>query len=304
MGRALQRFVKRNGIVLSGGIAYASIASIAAGLVLVVSLASLIVTGNDRYRQAVMDFIATSIPGVFPTDDQPGLIDPTSIRPTAITGVVGLVALGVLAYAAMRYLRALRAGVRTMLGVAEGSDVPGLLRDVIALLGLLLIAVLGTAMQVISGALAQWVASALGDGGVSSAVVRGTAFSVGLAANIAFVALVFVVLGRARVHRRFLVATVLATAFAIAVLQQASTLFVASAAGNPVLAPFAAVIALLVFVDFVARVLLVGAAWLGATAQPHERDGAGDSISVVEDEIRPRRRNHITTRRAMRRERP
>lgn len=304
VGRAAKRFSDRNGNILAGGIAYASLTSIAAGVVLIVSVASLFVLSEGPSREPVLEFIGNAIPGVFPAGEQPGLLDPEAIRPTPLTGLVGAGALIVLARAAMRYVGALRAGVRAMLGIAAGTGVPGIVRDVLALLGLTIIALVGAALQVVAGTLAQTVTDALGDGTVSQAVVRSMAFIVGLIANAGFVLLAYLVLGRARVRPEVLWPTVGATALGIAVLQQATSYFVGSATANPLMASVATIIALLIFVDLVARVIMVGAAWLGVKAQPMSLDRQGESVTIVDDERRPRRRNVITTRRATRRQRP
>src|SRR6187551_1068408 len=69
VGKALRRYIGSNGNVLAGGVAYYSLASIAAGIVLAVTVASAVVIGNDNYRDAVFEFIGNAIPGIFPTDD-------------------------------------------------------------------------------------------------------------------------------------------------------------------------------------------------------------------------------------------
>jgi len=53
---------------------------------------------------------------------------------------------------------------------------------------------------------------------------------------------------------------------------------VASASNNSVLAPFAAIIALMLFVDLTARTLLIAAAWIGAIAEHDARIAAGEVL--------------------------
>jgi len=266
VGRALRRYLDSNGNVLAGGVAYYSLASVAAALVLAVSVASLIVVGNETFREAVFDFIGNAIPGLFPTDERPGIVDPETLSVPAMSGVVGLVAFGVLVYTATRYMRGLRAATRTMLGSASAKSIPGTLRDVIALLLLGVIALVATGLQVVASALAKTVAGLFDSSGVSEATVWITAAAAGLLADIAFVALVLLVLGSARAPARILVPTIGVTAVVIMILQQASGYFVRSASQSAVLAPFAAIIALMIFVDFTTRVLLISAAWVGAAA--------------------------------------
>jgi len=294
VGLALRRYLKANGNVLAGGIAYYSLASIAAALVLAVTIASYVVIGNEELRNAVIDFVADAIPGIFSQPGEEGLIDPGALRPTPMSGLVGLVAFGVLIFTATRYMRGMRAAARTMLGGAASKAIPGALRDVIALVSLGLVAVVGAALQVVAGALANSIAGLLGDGGTSPVTVRVVAALFGLVANSAFVAIVLLVLGGAKAAARIVVPTIVATAVVIAVLQLASGYFVASASSNTVLAPFATVIALLLFVDFTSRVLLVAAAWIGAVA-----GGISPSAEAVELPPHSRRsRKSVTTRRA------
>ncbi|MGC4174604.1 YihY/virulence factor BrkB family protein [Demequina sp.] len=278
VGVAGTRYVRQNGNVLAGGIAYYSLASIAAAVVLGVTIASLAIFNSPDFREKVLDYVGQSIPGLFPDGDQPGLIDPDSIEASSISGIVGVIAFFILVYTATRYMRGLRAGVRTMLGDAAGKKIPGTLRDIIVLFALVVIAVIGTALQIIAVNFASFVSGLFGDDVVSTWVVSLAAFVVGFLMDCVFVALVLLVLGRAQSSRRVMVPTILMAGFAFAVLQAASGLLVESASNNSVLAPFAAIIALMLFVDLTARTLLIAAAWIGAVAEHDARLAAGEVL--------------------------
>lgn len=297
VGRALKRYIESNGNVLAGGVAYYSLASIAAGIVLAVTIASAVVIGNDSYRDAVFEFIGNAIPGIFPTDDSEGIVDPDTLKPTPMSGIVGLIAFLVLVYTATRYMRGMRAAMRSMLGGASGKYIPGTLSDIIALVALAIVAVIATALQIVTGALAGAVADLIGDDGVSELSVRAVAAIAGLAANVAFVAIVFLVLGGARAPARYLVPTIVGTAVVVGILQAASGLFVQSASKNQVLAPFAAVIALLLFVDLSSRAILVAGAWIGAAVGAQ----TGEASLALPSPAR-RSPKTVTTRRATGRE--
>lgn len=293
VGRALTRYLNHNGNVLAGGIAYYSLASIAAALVLAVSVTTALMGGDRGLREAITDVIGEAIPGVFAEGDTPGIVNPDTLQPEPMTGLVGVIALLVLLYTATRYMRGMRAGVRTMLGDHAGKSIPGTLRDLAALLGLALIALVAAIMQVLSTNVAQLVSGILGNEGPAEATIRLLAAAVGFLADLAFVALIYLVLGQAQVRLAILAPTMLVTVIIILALQQLSSYFVQSASNNPVLAPFAAIIALLLFVDLTARVLLGGAAWMGAASG--EREGTGAGLLPP-----PPRRNRggVTTRRA------
>jgi membrane protein len=294
VGRAVRRYIESNGNVLAGGVAYYSLASIAAGIVLAVTVASAVVIGNDVYREAVFEFIGNAIPGLFPSEDgQAGIVDPDTLQPTPMSGFVGLVAFLVLVYTATRYMRGMRAAMRSMLGSASGKYIPGTLSDIIALVGLAIVAIVAVTLQLITGALAGFVADLLGDDSVSVVSVRIIAAVAGIAANVAFVAIIFLVLGSARAPARYLVPTIVVTAVVVAILQAASGLFVQSASNNQVLAPFAAVIALLLFVDLSSRAILIAGAWIGAAVGAP----AGEYSHVLPSPAR-RSGKSVTTRRA------
>jgi uncharacterized BrkB/YihY/UPF0761 family membrane protein len=91
----------------------------------------------------------------------------------------------------------------------------------------------------------------------------------------------------------------LVTATVIGVLRLASSALVGSAASNAVLASIAAVITLLIFVDFTTRAILMSAAWLGSYRTP-EVEGAKEDATprVTTHTERARRKVNVTTRRA------
>lgn len=294
IGRTLKRYGERNGGVLAGGIAYSSLTSIAAAVLLTATVASFVVGANERWRTAVEDFVRDAIPGIFPGEDTPGLIDPSTLKPTAVTGVVGVVALVLLVRTATAYLTSLRVGVRAMLGTARLAGLVGKAWDAVAFVALMAVILAGAVIQVAASSFAWTLVEWAGQDDASPAVVRVPAILAGYVADAGFVALVYVVLGRVRAPRREVLGAVLFSAAAIAVLQQLSTLLVASASRNVVLAPFAAVVVLLLFVTLVAQVLLYGAAWLGARIDQPDR-GVPASLPPVSR----RKRGGVTTTRAV-----
>jgi membrane protein len=245
-------------------------------------------------RDAVVAFITDFIPGIFPENGSPGLVDPDSLEPTAATGLVGLIALVFLLRTATTYLSNLRIGVRTMLGGARLGGLVGKAWDALALVVLFVVILLATAIQVVGASFANALAEALGDDTTSPWVVRAPAILAGFIADAGFVALVYLVLGRARGPKRMIVAVIAVAAAAIVVVQQLSALFVGSAADNVVLAPFAAVIVVVLFATLVAQILLYGAAWLGVGIPAH--------VTRAPEPLPPyprRNRGGVTTTRAV-----
>lgn len=280
-GRMLSRYGDENGNVLAGGIAYYSLVSIAAGLVLGATVVSLLAQYVPGIREGFFSVLEESLPGVV-GDGNSGLVDPNTTLATSVTGIVGVIALIFGANRATRFVGGLRAAVVTMLGNDAGNPFQGKLRDFIALAAIFVIVVTGLVVQVIASSAAQWIVGYIPADFVSEWVLRVPAVAVGLVIDMLFVAMALMVLGHARGPWRRLWPVLLAVAVVIGALRLASSALVGSQTDNPVLGSLTAVITLLVFVDFTTRAILMGAAWLGsrhqvdvreAPREPHLREG-------------------------------
>lgn len=302
LGRTMSRYSLNNGNVLAGGIAYYSLASIAAGLVIGATLASLVAQEVPSLREGILKFIGKMVPGIVGDD---GLVHADSSLVTPVAGLVGLFALLALVNTATRFIGALRTGTRTMLGRVGGNAFAAKARDVSALIAIALILVVGLALQVASSAAAGWVARESQIDWVSTWVVRIPAVAAGLVVDMLFVALALVVLGRASAKWRRLWPVLLAAAIVIGIMRQASTAVVQSSVDNVVLGRFAAVVTVLAFVELTSRVILYAGAWLGAS-RAQSPGGVLEDLGphTVVDLSPARRRAKVTTARATVRRRP
>lgn len=262
VGKTLRRFGGHNGNVLAAGIAYYSLASIAAGLMLTATIASALVSQRSEWRSTFYDFLGNAIPGVVDSGDGEGLISEKDLGAGGVAGAVGAVSFIILLNTATRYVGGLRTGLRTMLGRASSNPLTGKLRDLIALVSLLVIALVGIALQVGASRAAEGIVDSLEWESGQAWGLRAAAGLAGLVADALFVTVALVVLGKAVITRRlWLVVAVVATLMSL--LRFAVSASLAGTSSNPILAPFTAIITMLVFVDLVNRFLLLGAAWMG-----------------------------------------
>lgn len=262
-----------NGNVLAGGIAYFSLTSIASGVLIAVTISSMVIGRNPEARATALDFLENVIPGIVGEGDDV-LLEEGNLPQQSISGIIGIGAFLVLFFTATRYIGGLRQAVQTMLGRDTGSLVTGKLRDLSALLVIALLVILGMALQVMASQASSFFADLLSDDPLSEWVLRGPALAVGLVVDMAFAWIAIKYLGRSARSLRELVWVLLAAAIGVGLLRMGSSLIISSVAENPVLGSFAAVITLLIFADFVARILLYASAWLGTREdslfnQPH-----------------------------------
>jgi membrane protein len=258
-GRAIGRYSDERGNVLAGGIAYHGLISLAAGVVVLSTTAAVLVGSRPGWRDAVLRFLDRTVPGSV-GEGSDGLISTTSLSSGAVTGLVGALALLLSLNRATRYVSALRAATQTMLGTESRSPLRSKAADLTALASLLGLALVAAGLQVAAGSASAWLGA---DGKVHRWLVLVVAVAVGLAVDATFVSLVFVLLGGAGRPYRRLLPVALAVAAAIGVLRAGSAVLLGTAVSNPVLAPFAAVVTVLVWVDVLARLVLLGAAWVG-----------------------------------------
>ncbi|WP_062069584.1 YihY/virulence factor BrkB family protein [Demequina sediminicola] len=304
LGKMLTRAAEGNSNVLAGGMAYFSLTALSAALVIGVTISSFMVQFNENWNDTFYSFIDDTIPGVVKDDsgDTGGLIDPGAIQPQTITGVVGVVSFLILFNTAARYLTAVRVGTRTMLGKERNAPVQGKLRDFGALLAIGVIVVVGMAVQVLASQFAEVLASWIPGEVASQWIIRGPALLVGVLVDMAFLALAMVVLGRYRGAKKELFIALIAGAIAIGILRQGVSFVVGGVGDNPVLGSFAAVLTILIFADWVAKIMLFVAAWLGTLPEDKILDTQLIPTQPAEPTSR-RDKGSVTTARATERQR-
>ncbi|GAA3797549.1 YihY/virulence factor BrkB family protein [Cellulomonas soli] len=271
-GRANARFGAVGGGVLAGGIAYATLFSLSAGLTLGWTLFMRVLGDDEQLRATVIETVDDALPGLFDTGDGDGLLVPEDLVFSPGLTVAGAVALVVLLVSATSAMAAMRKGVRAVFGTTTDAEsaVVGKLRD---LGGLVAFAVVVLVSAVLSQALtgtSQWLLGVLGvdRGGGVLLGVSGAAVSFVLDA-VVFV-LVVTVLAGARPRRRDLTFGAVLAATGLGAVRLLGTSVVAgSVTGNPLLGSFAVLVTLLAWINLVARLVLLAAAW---TADPPSPD--------------------------------
>lgn len=113
-GRANARFGAAGGGLLTGGIAYAALFSVMAGLTLGFAVLSAVVGPNRVLRAQVVRSVSASLPGLIDTGNGSGAISPDALRLNAGLNIAGVVAVVVLALSATSCMAALRTAVRAM----------------------------------------------------------------------------------------------------------------------------------------------------------------------------------------------
>ncbi|MFC4554293.1 YihY/virulence factor BrkB family protein [Georgenia faecalis] len=268
VGRAVARYFNGRGGLLAGGVTYSALFSISAALTIGYT-AFVTVLGDDAtLRRSVLDALNDALPGVVSVGGRRGLIDPDSLILSTALGPASIAAAAVLVWTAISMMNALRRSIQTMFGIVSPLEnmVRSRLRDLGAFV-LLALAVLVTAVLGIgAGAAGGWVVDLLGIQGTLAAVLlRVAGIGVVLVVDCSVFVMLFRVLAGVRAPRRDLLVGALVGGVAASALRQLGTSVVVGRADDPILASFAALATLLLWVNLLARITLFIAAW---TANP------------------------------------
>ncbi|WP_426325022.1 YihY/virulence factor BrkB family protein [Microbacterium sp. E-13] len=261
--RVWLHYAERRGPMLSDSVTYRALFSVFAGVLLGFSFAAIWLADNPDAWQSLVAAVDAAIPGLVGKD---GLVDVNDIQAPAGLTIAGIIALVALVGAAIGAIGSLRVAIRTLADKVRDDVffVWVLLRN------LLLAIAIGGGFVLSAGATfigTSFVGSVLDWAGISQGwfaqlATRSVSILVVFALDMAVVALAFVSLSGVKAHPGSLWSGALLGALGLTVLQQLSSLFVRGAGSNPLLASFAALIALLLWLNLSAQVILLASTWI------------------------------------------
>ena len=263
--RAFLLYSEHRGPVLADSVTYRTLFSVFAGVLLGFSLAGLWLADNPAAFDALIAGVDSAIPGIV---GEGGIIeDPQDVAVPAGLTIAGILSLIGLVGAAIGAIGTLRTAMRIIADrvTEDVMFVWVLLRNLGLAIGIgvglgasAAISFLGTAGLGIVG---DWLGLAQ-DSPVLDIGGRIITIVAVFALDAAIIAGAFWVLSGLRASARALWSGALLGAVGLTVLQQLSGLFVGGASSNPLLASFASLIALLLWFNLSAQVILIASAYI------------------------------------------
>ncbi|MHC6219934.1 YihY/virulence factor BrkB family protein [Arthrobacter sp. MMS24-S77] len=282
--RAWQHYSLRHGPLMSAGIGFTMFFSITGLLATGFSIAGLVLSGQPFLVDAIIANVSKSAPGLLKVDGGEGLVNPHDLLNPNGLGWTAVIAAVVTVFTSLGWIASVREGLR---GVMELPPLPrnavlAKLFDAGTLLLLGVALVLSAGVSLVFGTAAGWAIGLLGlDEGIAGPVIGVVKLAVPLLLNWATAAILFRLAGNLPLGRQAFVEGTIIAAVGTTVLQVFSTELLARAGQNPVLAPFAIIIGLLIWFNLVSQVYLVSAAWSaireadGDAHEPHRRAALG-----------------------------
>lgn len=264
-------YSEHRGSMLADSITYRALFSVFAAVLLGFSMAALWLGGNPEAISSLTASLDRVVPGLT------GVIDPRTIEAPAAFTVVGIASLVGLVGAAISAIGSLRTALR-LLADEFSDDVAFywvLLRNLAlaATLGTLLVAasVASVASSSALGSIAAW-AGLDADSAIFNWLGRAIGILIVFAIDTLAVVIGFRLLSGVAARSRDLWVGGMLGGAGLVILQEFSGLFVRGATSNPLLASFAALIALLLWFNLSAQVLLLASTYIiVATAERHDR---------------------------------
>lgn len=260
--RAWTRYGDARGNLLAGGVTYFAFFSLFPAVALGFTIFGLVLRDQPDLLANVQDAIEKQLPGFVKSEANPDGLIPltipsgTTLSITAIVGVLGLL------WAGLGWLGALRDGIRAIFGVegAPGNVVTAKLRDLVVLatlgLGVVLAAMVNAVTSTVAGTVADWLGL-----GEQTWIVTIAGLLASFLANALLVALMLRVLSGVELPWRGLRNGAVFGGVALTLLQTFGTRLIAGTMGNKLFASIALVVGLLAFLNFIARAMLLSAAW-------------------------------------------
>jgi len=262
--RVWQHYNLAHGPLMSAGIGFTMFFSITGLLATGFSIAGLVLAGQPALVDAVVASVAKSAPGLLTVDGGQGLVDPHKLLNPGGLGLTAVIAAAVTVFTSLGWIASMRDGLRGMVDLPPLKRNPVLLKlsdaGTLLLLGVTLIASSG--VSIVFGTAADWFIGLLGlNEAIAGPLAGAVKLVVPLLLNWATAVVMFRLAGGLRLPKRaFLEGTALA-AVGTTVLQVFSTELLARAGQNPILAPFAIIIGLLIWFNLVSQVYLLSASW-------------------------------------------
>ncbi|MFT4157123.1 MAG: YhjD/YihY/BrkB family envelope integrity protein [Microbacterium sp.] len=274
--RAVLLYIERHGPMLADAITYRALFSVFAGIALGFSLAALWLADHPVAWKAVVDAVSTTVPGLI---GEQGVVKTEDLRQPISLSIAGAISLAGLVAAALGAISSLQTAVRLIAGTTHDDVlwVWVIVRN-LALAIAIAASVVVSAVLTIAGRFG--IARLTGLLGldehspVAAFSIRAVSLIVVFLIDTALIAVIFVLLSGVRTAVRTLLGGAALGGAGLLVLQELSNLFVGGAWNNPLLASFATLVAVLIWLNLSAQVILLSCAYIVTPAGYPSQDAA------------------------------
>ncbi|MCS5716493.1 YihY/virulence factor BrkB family protein [Herbiconiux sp. CPCC 205716] len=289
--RVLLRFGASGGEIMASGMSFQAVFAIFAGIWVGFSIFGIVLAGNPELMDAVIGQLSNAIPGLIGDE---GAIKPEALAEARILGWTGAIALIGLVLTAVGWLASTRDSIRRLFKLDPPTTNFALLKlkDFGLAIAFGIAIILSSAVSLISNQGLSLAFDLLGiDTRSPFAGVVG--WLVGVLVVFAFDTLVlaaaFRVLSGVKIPMRRLLAGAAIGGAALGVLKILGSQLLGGATSNPLLASFAVIIGIMIFLNLVCRVILIAATWIAVGME----DAGLDPRSLTPEQMEVERQKRV-----------
>jgi membrane protein len=260
--RAWKRYGDARGNILAAGVGYFAFFSIFPAVALAFTVFGFFLRGHPEVLQSIADNLNANLPGFVKDAEHPDGLIPIQ-APRALTlSITGVIAFVSLVLAGMGWLGAVREGIRAVFGVkgSVGNLITTKLRDLGVLFTLGLGIALTAVLTSVAGAAAGWIAERVGITG-QGWILTVAGLTVSILADTGLMILLLRVLSDVPVPWRVLAQGALVGGVGFSLLKLSAATLLPRVTDNPLFASIAIVVGLLFWLNLIARLTLISAAW-------------------------------------------
>ncbi|AUH41036.1 hypothetical protein CXR04_12910 [Streptomyces sp. CMB-StM0423] len=270
--RAFEYVQARHWSRLAGAVTFSSFVALFPLLTTAAAISAAVL--SDSRRKHIENWLTKQVPGISDRLDMSSLFENA--------GTVGLISLALLMVTGINWISTLRDALRAVWDRADTSEnlFLGKGKDALILFGLGGTVLVSLTVSITAATATDAVLGGIGitEGGWGSAVLEVAAF--GAAVTAGFLLLVYVLTRLPGVHppRRRVVEAALAGAVGFELLKLLLSGYFSGVAGRSVYGAFGVPVALVIWINFMARLLLYCAAWTATPDEVGERPAAVDDV--------------------------
>lgn len=284
--RAWKRYGDARGGILAAGIGYFSFFSIFPAVALAFAVFGFVLREQPQLLSSIADALNANLPGFVQDEQHPqGLIPIRAPGAGALT-ITGVIAFVSLVLAGLGWLGAAREGIRAVFGFqgAGGNLITNKLRDLGVLTTLGLGIALSAVLTSVVGAAAGWIAELIGLSGQGWVLVL-AGFTVSVVADTGLMLLLMRVLAGVSVPWRTLFQGALVGGVGFSLLKVSASALLPRVTDNPLFASIAIVVGLLFWLNLIARLTLISAAWAANDVGQVQGDALPATSAAPQSEV-------------------
>ncbi len=259
--------------MLADSVTYRALFSVFAAVLLGFSIAALWLAGNPDAWRAIIDAVQSVVPGLI---GEGGVINPDDLREPISLSVAGIVSAVALLGSALAAVGSLRTAIRVVAGTSHDDVlfIWVMLRNLLLAIGIGGLFVTAAGVTFVSRIGISWISGLLGiadDSAAATWIIGIASVLIVFALDTVLIAGVFRVLSGVKASAKSLWTGAIVGGAGLVVLQQLSSLFVGGATSNPLLASFASLLALLIWLNLSTQVILISSAFI-VTSEEERHD--------------------------------